>query len=263
MLGQELEESFSNEVICVTDVQRIVFNYLVDECYEETANAFLHAVCGENPEESMEIDNSTNQSQFDITSYAWRTLGDRKVIYRCIQLGCIEEALDLCWAKFPKSLATNANSHVHWTKLPPESLTSACFELLCQRFIEFLRNGKSKEALEYAQSVLGPIAQTKEEYMKALQDIVSLIAYENPYQSPSAFYLNEDRKSSIASLVNRAILNNFGPSKKQETCLETLIKQLTIVNTLIGPKNAFIMLGVWKHVDGYYICNLKVTRLVS
>jgi hypothetical protein len=45
--------------------------------------------------------------------------------------------------------------------------------------------------------------------MTLLQDIIGLIAYNDPSQSPIAHYMAQERRDKVASLLNSHILCNF------------------------------------------------------
>jgi hypothetical protein len=52
----------------------------------------------------------------------------------------------------------------------------------------------------------GEFANTNPKYWETLQNLVALIAYPNPYESPLAHYLSQSRREEVAELVNNHIL---------------------------------------------------------
>jgi hypothetical protein len=53
---------------------------------------------------------------------------------------------------------------------------------------------------------LGQYGHINPKYFDALQDIVALIAYTDPFTSPVADYLSQERREEIASNLNSYIL---------------------------------------------------------
>jgi CTLH/CRA C-terminal to LisH motif domain len=52
----------------------------------------------------------------------------------------------------------------------------------------------------------GQFANSNCKYAEQLQDIIALIAYPNPYDSPLAHYLSQSRREDVARLINERIL---------------------------------------------------------
>ncbi|KAG2180554.1 hypothetical protein INT44_003558 [Umbelopsis vinacea] len=181
----------------------------------------------------------------------WSQLEARKDLYYAIQKGEIAKAFDLLNEHFPvlTSSADVTNRKVQ-------------FRLNCQRFIEIVRLGETLEALKFAQTTLRALSNdlkvngTPEE-IETLSTVSSLIAYQNPEQSPIAKYLDQSYRDETADIVNNAVLGTiyftlpiydndekvllilfqcfFFPTElvdlPVETRLEKIVKQMTVVRS--------------------------------
>lgn len=121
-------------------------------------------------------------------------------LHYSIQSGDIPKAFDLLKQHF-SVLISPADA----------SSRKVLFRLNCQRFIEIVRSGETLEALKFAQTTLRALSNdlcingTPEE-IETLSTISSLIAYQNPDQSPIAKYLDQSYRDDTADIVNNAVL---------------------------------------------------------
>ncbi|CAO3692373.1 unnamed protein product [Umbelopsis ramanniana] len=153
----------------------------------------------------------------------WSQLDARKDLYYAIQKGEIPKAFDLLNEHFSvlTSSADATNRKVQ-------------FRLNCQRFIEIVRLGETLEALKFAQTTLRALSNdlkingTPEE-IETLSTVSSLIAYQNPEQSPIAKYLDQSYRDETADIVNNAVLELV--DLPVETRLEKIVKQMTVVRS--------------------------------
>lgn len=83
------------------------------------------------------------------------------------------------------------------------------FRLLCQHFIEMVKGGDSTGALEFTESALTPLAQSNPRFMAHLQEVVVLLAYANPAESPVQHLLALRNRKELADHVNAAILSIY------------------------------------------------------
>ncbi|KAJ3395063.1 Intraflagellar transport protein 56 [Lobulomyces angularis] len=183
----------------------LIYEHLVHNCYSETANSFSSSTqisninnnSSTNSNEDVEmkdakrLDTTINRpssfNQASIASEDSKSLEDRKVIYHLVNSGNIKDAIEYCNSAFPNSLSGTT----------PESLYM-CFLLHCQQFIEYIRID-SNEAFTFAQEELGRFAYMGEKFKSHLQDVISLIAYPDPKNSPqvstflsSGYFYNDD-----------------------------------------------------------------------
>ena len=78
----------------------------------------------------------------------------------------------------------------------------------CQQFVELIRRGSPDQALEFLQSSLSPFFKDPARFDQAiLQDVVALLAYEDPLQSPVRYLLQDQQRSDVADTLNHAILS--------------------------------------------------------
>ncbi|KAF0451489.1 CTLH/CRA C-terminal to lish motif domain-containing protein [Gigaspora margarita] len=88
---------------------------------------------------------------------------------------------------------------------------------------ETVRSGNFDEALTFAQSVVAEYPTLRDEFTK----VSPLIAYEKPENSPSAPLLSQEHRDKLADEINSAILSF--DSQVNESALERLIKQAIVV----------------------------------
>jgi len=209
---EELEQRQIDGVeVSPYDVRLLVLSYLLHHCYVDTAQAFIEA-CNLQ-EEGKRLCIAVQQ---------------RKDILNLVQMGKIEEAIGLIHSAFPQLL--NKNPEVR-------------FKLLCQRFIELIRQRKKEEALIFAQKEWSPhVSPDNTSLSKELQDVFALIAYEDPETSPINQYLAEDYKDKIACIVNSAILEHHGLSG--EAALEAVLRHLSVLRQ-IGPASKSTKKPAW------------------
>lgn len=144
-----------------------------------------------------------------------QTLEFRKQLCKLITTGHIKEAIEYCNETFPNALAGSS-----------PQVIDICFQLNCQQFIEYVRTS-APDAMAFAQhgaqfgssslvytpltySVeFGKFSAYGEKYMAQLQDIIALIAYAHPEESPLASYMSQQRREDVALQLNSHILGNF------------------------------------------------------
>jgi len=99
------------------------------------------------------------------------------------------------------------------------------FKLRCQKFMQMVQNPDedSHSALQFGRTFLTPSCSSPEDHA-FLSEVLTLIAYESPEQSPCGHLLKLDYKRELAEELNSAILENQG--RKAKPPLETIYKQL-------------------------------------
>ncbi|KAH0452871.1 hypothetical protein IEQ34_017195 [Dendrobium chrysotoxum] len=105
-----------------------------------------------------------------------------------------------------------------------------CFLLHSQRFIEFIRAGQLMEAVKYARAELNKFFTIKP-LDDLLEDVIALLAYEDPSKSCVGHLLHPGQREFVADAVNAMVLTTSPGSKRPEdwafSRLEKLLKQLT------------------------------------
>ncbi|KAG0264212.1 Ran-binding protein 9 [Mortierella polycephala] len=162
-----------------------------------------------------------------------KNLETRKAIRSLISHGNIGPAMELCSTAFPGVLSIDLNSH----RTTTESIRLN-FRLQCQKFIEMVKSDPERgpEALMFAQGVLLEFTHLdpsgKEYYMKQMEEIVSVIAYSNPEESPNGHHLKQEARDHLADVMNSAVLGCNGMSC--EPVLLTIVKQATLVRDILS-----------------------------
>lgn len=210
-------------------VHSLIYQYLIHNCYGETAQAFrlssgADSLSPTTPEytvvqeevDDMDIDDAdepTNvwmqeQTSFsntgkysDLNSNAVKTLAIRKKLRQFIISGSILEAIEHCEQIFPSLL----------TMSDPKNI-DVLFLLRTQQFIELVKQS-APTALQFAQEgrilltlEFGLFVTSNVKYSQQLQDIIALIAYPNPHQSPISHLLTQSRRETVSDAVNNHIL---------------------------------------------------------
>ncbi|KAI8813592.1 CTLH/CRA C-terminal to lish motif domain-containing protein [Cladochytrium replicatum] len=258
--------------------QKLVYEYLVHNCFSETAKSFgnacqitalcaaasgasisrkrsILAVTGDSGDVKMEVDGGgvdaegememvpadsgmeeasrKGLSNFPVPRDPVQSLDARKHLYNLVAAGNIIDALAFCNTAFPHVLSSDT----------PESLDVA-FELQCQHFIESARKSAS-DALRFAQEELVKFGYLNPRYLTVLQDIVTIIAYEDPSISPVASYLSQERREEVARRLNSYILSL--ESMPTETSLAKIARQLTVVADILATDSAKDRKSTTKH----------------
>jgi hypothetical protein len=191
-------------------IQRLIYEYLVYNCYGETARSF-GADCRmiKTEDDSLDDDLMDMDKADDVIT---ATLAHRRTLQDFILTGSITEAIAYCEDIFPHVI---------------DACPDIIFSLKCQQFIQLVHQKNSFDAMEYAQTELGRFSNINKKYTDTLEEIVSLIAYPNPHQSPLAHHLSTSRLAEVANVVNESILQYYGLSRV--TALETITRHATVL----------------------------------
>lgn len=107
------------------------------------------------------------------------------------------------------------------------------FHTSCQRYIELIRSGRISEAVQFAQSTLSGLRGHSPELDEVLHNVVALIAYEDPLDSPLRHLLSMGQREVVADVVNGAMLaaaSGDGAGTAPQAVLERLLQQLVAVH---------------------------------
>lgn len=156
------------------DLNRLVMDYLVTEGFKEAADKFrLEA----NVVPPVPLD----------------SLDERIRIRDCLQEGRVLEAVALL------------------NSLRPELLDNdrcLLFHLRQQHLIELIREGRTEEALAYAQDHLSECGEENPQVLGELERTLALLAFEEPQTSPFGDLLHPSQRQKVASEVNAALLQD-------------------------------------------------------
>lgn len=118
------------------------------------------------------------------------------------------------------------------------------FKLQQQKLIEYIRQGRIAEALEFAQAELAPRGEESPEFLSELERTMALLAFENAPNAPPgiAELLSPAQRLKTAGEVNAAILESLSQGK--EVKLVGLLKLMSWGETLLEERADFPRLNV-------------------
>ncbi|GJJ78930.1 glucose-induced degradation protein 8 [Entomortierella parvispora] len=170
------------------DLNKLIMNYLIIEGYKDAAEKFSQE-SGATPPVNLE------------------SIQDRMIVRTAIQRGNIEEAIERVNDLNPEILDTNPKLFFH---------------LQQQRLIEYIREGRIMEALEFAQEELAPRGEENPEFLSELERTMSLLAFELNGPSPVSDLLTPAQRQKLASELNSALL--ISQSQEKDPKLPSLLK---------------------------------------
>ncbi|CAG8755730.1 7437_t:CDS:2 [Dentiscutata erythropus] len=194
----EWVKKLSDVKIDKADLNKLIMNYFVIEGYKDAAEAFSQE-CGLSP--SIDVD----------------SIQDRMNIRNAIQNGNVEEAIERVNDLNPEALVNN--------------------KLFQQRLIEYIREGKITEALEFAQDELAPRGEENPEFLEELERTMALLAFDDTSVSPVGDLLHPSQRQRTASELNAAILTS--QSQEKDPKLPSLLKMLVWAQDELDEKVLF------------------------
>jgi len=113
------------------------------------------------------------------------------------------------------------------------------FRLQQQKLIEYIRQGRIPEALQFAQQELAPRGEESPEFLSELERTMALLAFESSPAVPPAIaeLLSPAQRMKTAGELNAAILESFSHGK--EAKLVALIKLLCWGEKMLDEKAEF------------------------
>lgn len=108
-----------------------------------------------------------------------------------------------------------------------------------QKLIEFIRQGRISEALEFAQQELAPRGEENPEFLAELEKTMALLAFESSPAAPPSIseLLSPAQRMRTASAVNAAILESLSQGK--EAKLVALLKLLCWGESMLDERAEF------------------------
>eukprot|EP01094_Clydonella_sp_ATCC50884_P018857 TRINITY_DN3567_c2_g1_i1.p1 TRINITY_DN3567_c2_g1~~TRINITY_DN3567_c2_g1_i1.p1 ORF type:complete len:232 (-),score=46.76 TRINITY_DN3567_c2_g1_i1:229-924(-) len=189
----------------------LVFSYLLHHCHGESAAALGRAMGARKGSSHVDVDR----------------VRVRKDICLAVRRGDIEGAM---------SRMDFISRHDH---------RDLCQNMRYQQFIELIRDRNidgEHGALEYARKWLcGDSSDTRE------QDLVTLLAFENPEQSPLGYWMKKERRLFLAEEVNQAMLKMEGI--EEEDRLQRLVEHITVAMNTVGEDVDEDEEGEWNIAD--------------
>lgn len=188
----------------------IVRSYLLHYGYQDTVNSFDVESGIMSPHIPTPQENGFKEHG---DGYA---LSNRKILRQLIRNGDIDSVFCKLREWYPQILQSDTSV--------------LCFLLHSQRFIEYIRAGDLLEAVNYARTELNKFFSINPLNI-LLEDIIALLAYEDPSKSCVAHLLEPQQREFVADAVNVMVLTTNPDVKDIEECvisrLEKLLKQLT------------------------------------
>ncbi|KAI5123626.1 hypothetical protein M0805_003440 [Coniferiporia weirii] len=202
---EEWDKRLHEVQVTKNDLNRLVMDYLVIEGYKSAAEEF-----------SKEADLA---SPID-----FQGIEDRTSIREALQRGDVEEAIVRVNDLNPEILDTNPTLY---------------FRLQQQKLIEYIRQGRINEALQFAQQELALRGEERPEFLLELERTMALLAFESTTTVPPAIaeLLSPAQRLKTAGELNAAILKNFSHGK--EAKLVALIKLLCWGEAMLEEKADF------------------------
>lgn len=200
---EQWENKLSSVRVAKEDMNRLVMNFLVTEGYVDAARMF-EKESGTEP--GVELSAIT----------------DRMEIRKAVQSGNVEEAIEKVNDLNPEIL---------------ESHQELFFHLQQQRLIELIRQGKTEDALGFAQEYLAPQGEEHPQFLDELERTVALLAFEDTKSSPVADLMDVAQRQKTASELNAAILSS--QCQEKEPRLPLLLKLMIWAQNQLEDKVTF------------------------
>lgn len=185
----------------------IVRSYLLHYGYQDTLNYFDIASKSTLPPISVAQENGVSEQG---EMYA---LSQRKVLRQLIRSGDIDSAFGKLREWYPQ--------------LVQNDMSTICFLLHCQKFIELVRLGHLEDAVKYARAELAKFFGVAP-FCLLLQDCIALLAYEDPVKSSIGYLLNVAQREVAADAVNAMILSMDPSIKDSQNCLHSHLEKLLL-----------------------------------
>jgi hypothetical protein len=118
------------------------------------------------------------------------------------------------------------------------------FRLQQQKLIEYIRQGRIVEALQFAQEELALRGQESPEFLSELESTMALLAFETSSSAPQAIssLLSPHQRMKTAGEVNAAILESLSQGK--ESKLVGLLKLLCWGESMLDERAEFPKVSV-------------------
>ncbi|KAI8368038.1 CTLH/CRA C-terminal to lish motif domain-containing protein [Blakeslea trispora] len=211
------------------DCQAIVIEYLLHNCYQQSAKALFKDVqsLSDSTVDTTRLKDK-RQDYLKEKNIKWNEIDTRKDISYAIQQGDIAKAFSLMETHFPDLI----ESYNNYTSDTQSTLHSTLYELRCQQFIETLRTQGDIKAVQFAQEHIRPWRKV---YPDITNNVLILIAYHDLENENTRELLSQERRDKMAEQVNKTILESRHLSST--TSLEKIWRQkITVQEQLITEK---------------------------
>ena len=193
-----------------SDLNRLVMDYLVMEGYKEAAESF---------ERETGLRAGVTKKWMD----------ERIAIREALSGGKVPSAIDLVNELDPGLLEENPQINFH---------------LKQQQLIELIRQEDLEEAVHFAQSELATWGEDNPAFLDELEQVMGLLAFERPEQSPFGQLLHASHREKVASELNAAIMDKLGEASTSG--ISNLMKVVHWSQSQLEKANArFLKWQIW------------------
>ncbi|CAM9011063.1 unnamed protein product [Wickerhamomyces anomalus] len=197
-------------------LQKLVSSYFNHLGYIDISKTFLQEIKNEQVDKNL-IKNFNKIET--ISTIDENNLKIRQQIRKYLISGDIDSSIKLTNLNFPKVFSKNEE---------------ILFKLNCNEFIQLIKKAKIDEAIEFGQSLRSKYSENSK-FQEFLNDIFSLLAFENPKESEFGYLLNDDEILKISDELNSEILKSLGKSSISN--LEKLIKHNKSMLHILNDNN--------------------------
>lgn len=191
------------------DARALVASYFDYLGYVDVCKAFAEEISEDDEEIGI-----TNVAGDPIDT---EVLQIRQQIRNYLIKGQLDEAMSLTRMKFPSVFEEDG---------------SILFELQCQKLIQLIKESKIDEAIKFGHSLSADLSSESSKQLDHLNDIFSLLAYQDPSESEFGYLLSNEEVLKLCNRLNGEILRSLG--KTRESLLSSRIEE---VKALISGLN--------------------------
>ncbi len=128
------------------------------------------------------------------------------------------------------------------------------YQLKRQKLVDFIKQNKVEDALNYAKNVLLPMANICKKFYDDLENLLSYLAFDDLNESPDKTIFDSAQLELLANKVNLVILDEQEGKKNHNLIMELLIKILLFNIDSLGkdvdlPKIMSFVPFIMKNVD--------------
>jgi len=220
ILQEDWERRLHEVQVSKDDLNRLVMDYLVIEGYKTAAEEFSREAGLDSPVDFESIESRMN-------------------IREALQRGDVGDAITRVNDLNPEILDTNPALY---------------FRLQQQKLIEYIRQGRIADALQFAQEELAPRGEESPEFLAELERTMALLAFESSPLAPPAIseLLSPAQRMKTAGEVNAAILESLSQGK--EAKLLGLLRLLCWGESLLSERAEFPKLDL---AEGAFMSSAK------
>lgn len=227
--------AFSSKII-----RNLIVSYLIHNCYEKTAIAFLSA--DENSAVSDGFIMETTKPQLKQVNHSEPLndyhLATRRKLMTSVADGDIQPALSLADGLLQShSVPSTMNTSF------PETYARA----LCQHYVELIRANEDLSALAFARGTIRSFSKQFNDALVLLKRYLPLLAYQQPELSPMFDLVDVNRRDALADELNGCVLAWL----RADTCalctlppLERILRQLTLIKRKL-EKQQWNLNDIW------------------